>query len=173
MDIFHAVYHFRSDKDRQALASELEDVNTKLDQVKKQKATSDKNNRSLDEQLNEVRGKVSAMEGDLADSEARNLKLQGESASLLKQLEEAEHKLGLATKQNKSLDAALQDTKGAAEAESKARIRTLIAYFIKIFTSIIYLMFSSYRNQSTDLYQLTVFCMTGTLVVNNRNKKIT
>ena len=80
-----------------------------------------------------MRGKVSAMEGDLADSEARNLKLQGESASLLKQLEEAEHKLGLATKQNKSLDAALQDAKGAAEAESKARIRTLTVYFINPF----------------------------------------
>ena len=73
-----------------------------------------------------MRGKVSAMEGDLAESEARNLKLQGESALLLKQLEEVEHKLGLATKQNKSLDAALQDAKGAAEAESKVRIRTLI-----------------------------------------------
>ena len=73
-----------------------------------------------------MRGKVSAMEGDLAESEVRNLKLQGESALLLKQLEEVEHKLGLATKQNKSLDAALQDAKGAAEAESKVRIRTLI-----------------------------------------------
>ena len=88
-----------------------------------------------------MRGKVSAMEGDLAESEARNLKLQGESASLLKQLEKAEHKLGLATKQNKSLDAALQGAKGAAESESKVRIRTLIVSFLSPFQANVFFLY--------------------------------
>ena len=112
-------FTFRSDKEKSQLSAELEDTNSHLEQVKKQKANSDKNNRALEEQLNELRRKLAAMEGDMGDSESRNLKLQGESSSLLKQLEEVEHKLGLATKQNKALSSALSEAKGAAEDESK------------------------------------------------------
>lgn len=96
-------------------------MHSQLEQVKKQKTNSDKNNRMLEEQLNELRGKVSQLEDDLSSSEQKNSKVSGESAGVAKQLEDAEHQLGMATKQIKSLEAALAEAKSSADDESRVR----------------------------------------------------
>lgn len=65
------LFFCRADKDRAALAAELEDVHGQLGNSKKQKASADKNNRALEDQLNELRGKISDLESGLAESENR------------------------------------------------------------------------------------------------------
>lgn len=101
------------------MASELEDVHGELEKVKKQKGNSDKSSRALNEQLNEFRAKCSSLESQLQETEGKMAKHTSEAGELNKLLEESEHKLGLATKNNKSLESALNDAKGSFEGESK------------------------------------------------------
>ena len=101
----------------------------------------------MEEQLNDLRGKLSNLEGGLGDSEPKNLKLQTESANLLKQLEDTEHKLGLATKQNKSLDAALSDASSLADEESKVTWHSIIfAWFSNKFGYNVKCIIAEYLN---------------------------
>ena len=113
---------FRSDKERAALAAELEDVHGQLETSKKQKQGADKNNRGLEEQLNELRGKVNDLESSLADSESRCNKSAADNAALNVQLEEVEHKLGLTSKNLKTMEANFNDAKSSAESESKVGV---------------------------------------------------
>jgi len=111
----------KSDKDKTGLSGEINELNGQIDTLKKQKAASDKNARTLDEQLSETRGKVQNLEDALVESEGKAGKLLAEAGSVSTQLADAEHKLGLASKANKSLEAALNDAKDTAEAEAKGK----------------------------------------------------
>ena len=75
----------------------------------------------MDEQLNDSRGKISELESLLAESEGKNVKAAAEAANLLQQLGEVEHKLGITTKNMKSLDSQLTDAKSACDDESKVK----------------------------------------------------
>ena len=113
---------FRSDKEKNALGNELQDLHAQLEQSKKQKVAGDKSQRAMDEQINELRSKLSDCESNLSEADNRSSKGSSESANLSKLLEEAEHKLGIATKNNKSLESQLVETKQSSEDESKVCI---------------------------------------------------
>jgi len=111
----------KSDKEKSALAAELSDTQGQVEQLKKQKANADKSNRGLEEQLNDAKGRLEEAEGTLLEVEAKAAKAAADGNTTGKILEETEHKLGLANKDKKALDAALQEARGDAESESKAR----------------------------------------------------
>lgn len=128
------------------MASELEDVRSQLEQAKKQKGNSDKNNRALEEQLNGLRGKVSSLETKVGDYESKTAKQGAEMSALNTQLEEAEHKLGLATKNNKSLESALSDAKSQADDESKVRIFCMLRNYFNTYEQKVYSLLKSFLN---------------------------
>jgi len=111
----------KSDKEKGAVASELSDMVGKLETSKKQKAIADKTNRALEEQMADLRSKLEAAEQALTESEGKVSKTAAEGSSIGRLLEEAEHKLLLAAKTNKTLESALNDAKNAAEDEAKGR----------------------------------------------------
>jgi len=111
----------KSDKDKAAVASELADATADISTMKKQKQSADKAYRVLEDQLLELKGRYEEQEIALADSEAKAAKAASEGSNVGKALEEAEHKIGLLTKDKKSLEQALDEARGEAEAESKAK----------------------------------------------------
>ena len=112
-------FFLRSDKEKSALSNELGDVTSKLEQTKKQKANGDKANRALQDQLAELQNKLSETESALADTESKASKASAEGSNTGRALEESEHKLGLATKNIKALEAALAEARQSAEDEAK------------------------------------------------------
>jgi len=111
----------KSDKERSAAAAELSEVQSQLEQIKKQKAAADKASRSLSEQLAEVSSKLESTEAILTDTESKATKASSEGSNLGRLLEETEHKLGIASKNNKALEGALHEAKQAVEDEAKGR----------------------------------------------------
>lgn len=111
----------KSDKEKSALSNELGEVAGQLEQSKKQKAAADKNNRALEDQLAELRSKLGDCESSLSAAESKISKVSAEGSNVGKTLEETEHKLGLATKNNKNLEGLLAEARSSAEDESKAR----------------------------------------------------
>ena len=82
-----------------------------METLKKQKANSDKNGRTLDEQLNEAKGRLEEMETTIMEAEAKISKVTSDGNTTNKILGETEHKLGVANKEKKSLEAALEEVK--------------------------------------------------------------
>ena len=103
------------------MAGELEEIHGQLETSKKQKQNGEKNNRNLEDQLNEMRSKVNDLENALADSENKASKQAADNAALNVQLEESEHKCGLASKNLKTAESQLADAKSSADTESKVR----------------------------------------------------
>jgi myosin heavy subunit len=108
-------------KEKAAVNAELSDATADISALKKQKAAGDKTIRSLEDQINELKNKVEEQETAFAEAEAKGAKAAADGANVGKQLEESEHKVGLLSKDKKSLEAALEEARGEAEAESKAK----------------------------------------------------
>lgn len=106
------------------MSSELDDVSGQLEHSKKQKAAADKNNRNLEEQVNDLRSQLGDAESNLVDAQGRISKASSEGSNINKLLEEAEHKLGIATKNNKLLESNLADA--ISQYEDEAKVRTII-----------------------------------------------
>jgi len=111
----------KSDKDKAAVAGELADATADISALKKQKLSADKTIRSLEDQIIDLKGKLEENEAALADSDAKASKAANEGANTGKALEEAEHKIGVLSKDKKTLEQALEEARGEAEAESKAK----------------------------------------------------
>merc|ERR1711962_612234 len=111
----------KSDKDKAAVAAELADATADISTLKKQKQSADKAYRVLEDQLLDLKGRYEEQEIALVDVEAKAAKAASDGSNTGKALEEAEHKIGLLTKDKKSLEQALDEVRGEAEAESKAK----------------------------------------------------
>jgi len=111
----------KSDKEKSGLAGQLTEVAGALDASKKQKASADKTARALGEQLSEVTSKLETTEAALEDLDAKSTKAAAEGAGAGAAVAELEHKLGLASKAGKALEAALAEAKSLAEDESKGK----------------------------------------------------
>merc|ERR1739838_462965 len=111
----------KSDKDKAAVSAELADTQGSVETLKKQKLNGEKAIRNLEDQLNALKGKLEEQESAFAEVEGKAAKAAADGASTGKLLEEAERALGIATKDKKSLAGALDEAKGEAESESKAR----------------------------------------------------
>jgi len=111
----------KSDKDKAAVAGDLADATADISALKKQKASADKTIRSLEDQIGDLKGKFEEQETAYADLEAKAGKSAAEAGNVGKALEEAEHKVGVLSKDKKALEGALEEARGEAEAESKAK----------------------------------------------------
>merc|ERR1711962_670813 len=108
-------------QDETAVAAELADATADISTLKKQKQSADKAYRVLEDQLLDLKGRYEEQEIALVDVEAKAAKAASDGSNTGKALEEAEHKIGLLTKDKKSLEQALDEVQGEAEAESKAK----------------------------------------------------
>jgi len=111
----------KSDKEKLALGNELEDVIGQLEQSKKKNAASDKNNRALEDQLQDLKHKLNDSESTLTEAQSKISKATNEGSNIGKLLEESEHKLGLLTKNNKTLESDLAEARSMADDEAKAK----------------------------------------------------
>jgi len=107
------------EKEKSAIGNDLLDLQTQLDATKKQKVSSDKSYRNSEKVVSELRAQVSDLEAAVVEAQSSAGKNVGSASS--KDLEEAQHKLSLAIKNNKALDAALAQQKADTDVESKAK----------------------------------------------------
>lgn len=119
--LFYKYFLYRCEKEKSALNNELQDVHSQLEQSKKQKTNADKVNRSLEDQIAELRSRLTDAETNFADSQNKYSKATAEGSNAGKLLEECEHKLGIATKNSKTLESNLAEARMQAEDESKVR----------------------------------------------------
>merc|ERR1719402_765302 len=110
----------KSDKDKAGLAGELEEATGALETAKKQIAAANKANKAITEQVNELNGKVSELEAANEELE-KNPKGGADPAVVQAAVEEMEHKLGVASKNLKNVESALEEAKDSAASESKAK----------------------------------------------------
>merc|ERR1711931_266578 len=111
----------KSDKDKAAVASELADATADISALKKSKQGAEKTIRTLEDQIIDLKGRMEEQDAALADSEAKVSKAVADGGNTGKALEEAEHKVGLLTKDKKALEQALEEARGEAESESKGK----------------------------------------------------
>jgi len=110
----------KSDKDKAAAAGEADDLGSQLDAMKKKLAVAQKAQKAAEDKVRDQAGQISNLEGAVAEAAAKPSGTVDE-ATLAAATEEIEHKLGVAQKQSKAIQALLDETKDVAEAEAKGK----------------------------------------------------
>jgi myosin heavy subunit len=110
----------KADKDKNAAGAEIDDLTAQLDAMKKKAAQFQKAAKAAEDKARDASSQISSLEAAVAEAAAKPSGTVDE-ATLAAATEAVEHKLGVALKQAKALQAQMDEQKEFAEAETKSK----------------------------------------------------
>ena len=111
----------KTEKEKQAMKTELDDLRSQLDHIGKGKGNAEKLGKQLEGQLSELNSKLEQSQRDAQELNNQKSRSLAENAELLRKLEEAESQLNLLTKTKQALSKSLEEAKAGFEEEGRLR----------------------------------------------------
>ena len=109
----------RVEKERNAIAGEMEETSRVLQSDQAEKTVLEKNGKMISSQINDMQVRVEEMQRALHEADGSKRKLMVEQCDLTHHLEEAERTLHQLSKDKTSLTTQLDDSKRLADAETR------------------------------------------------------
>ncbi|CAF2029476.1 unnamed protein product [Rotaria magnacalcarata] len=111
----------KSEKDKQTMKSELDDLRTQIDYIQKGKLTAEKLSKQLEQQLNDIHIKLDEHIKQISDLNHQKSKLSSENSDLIRQLEEVEHQIAILTKAKTTVQQQLDEAKRTIDEELRGK----------------------------------------------------
>lgn len=121
---------YRAEKERQGVASELNELRSAMDQLSNEKTGQQKFGKHLEQQCGDLQAKYEQIARALGEVDQAKKKLAIENSDMQRNLEEGESNLSKLSKVKVSLATQLEDTKRMADEESR-ELATLLGKFSK------------------------------------------
>ena len=115
----HSPFLCRVEKERNAIAGEMEETSRVLQSDQAEKTVLEKNGKLINSQINDMQVRVEEMQRALHEADGSKRKLMVEQCDLTHHLEEAERTLHQLSKDKTSLTTQLDDSKRLADAETR------------------------------------------------------
>ena len=115
----YPVFSYRVEKERNAIAGEMEETSRVLQSDQAEKTVLEKNGKLINSQINDMQVRVEEMQRALHEADGSKRKLMVEQCDLTHHLEEAERTLHQLSKDKTSLTTQLDDSKRLADAETR------------------------------------------------------
>ena len=115
----YSVFSCRVEKERNAIAGEMEETSRVLQSDQAEKTVLEKNGKLINSQINDMQVRVEEMQRALHEADGSKRKLMVEQCDLTHHLEEAERTLHQLSKDKTSLTTQLDDSKRLADAETR------------------------------------------------------
>jgi len=115
----------KSEKERNAVAQELEEVQNQLANDQNEKVSLEKHGKMIQQQIYDSQARLEELQRALHEADGSKRKIAVENCDLVHQFEEAERLAALLSKDRTSLTTQLEDSKRLADAETRERINLL------------------------------------------------
>ena len=115
----------RVEKERNAIAAEMDEASQLLQTDQAEKGTLEKNGKLINTQINDMQIRVEEMQRALHEADGSKRKLIVEQCDLTHHLEEAERTLHQLSKDKTSLTTQLDDAKRLADAETRVSFQLI------------------------------------------------
>ena len=119
----------RVEKERNAIAGEMEETSRVLQSDQAEKTVLEKNGKMISSQINDMQVRVEEMQRALHEADGSKRKLMVEQCDLTHHLEEAERTLHQLSKDKTSLTTQLDDSKRLADAETRVNELSISRWF--------------------------------------------
>merc|ERR1719385_581003 len=115
----------KSEKERNAVAQELEEVQNQLANDQNEKVSLEKHGKMIQQQIYDSQARLEELQRALHEADGSKRKIAVENCDLVHQFEEAERLAAQLSKDRTSLTTQLEDAKRLADAETRERINLL------------------------------------------------
>merc|ERR1711936_49586 len=115
----------KTEKDRDAVALELEESQQELNNDQNEKMALEKHGKLIQQQIYDAQGRLEELQRALHEADGSKRKITVENCDLVHQFEEAERTAASLSKDRSSLTTQLEDAKRLADAETRERINLL------------------------------------------------
>merc|ERR1711970_116215 len=115
----------KSEKERNAVAMELEEVQNQMANEQNERAAMEKQGKMIQQQIYDNQGRLEELQRALHEADGAKRKITVENCDLVHQFEEAERLAAQLSKDRTSLTTQLEDSKRLADAETRERINLL------------------------------------------------
>ena len=130
------------EKDRNAVALELDETQQQLATDQNEKLTLEKQGKMIQQGIYDAQGRLEELQRALHEADGAKRKINVENCDLLHQFEEAERTAVSLSKDRSSLTTQLEDAKRLADAETRERINLLgkMRFYIFVYTKYVHLI---------------------------------
>merc|ERR1711970_691302 len=115
----------KSEKERNAVAMELEEVQNQMANEQNERASLEKQGKMIQQQIYDAQARLEELQRSLHEADGSKRKITVENCDLVHQFEEAERLAAQLSKDRTSLTTQLEDAKRLADAETRERINLL------------------------------------------------
>merc|ERR1712168_1060218 len=115
----------KSEKERNAVAMELEEVQNQMANEQNERAALEKQGKMIQQQIYDAQARLEELQRALHEADGSKRKITVENCDLVHQFEEAERLAAQLSKDRTSLTTQLEDAKRLADAETRERINLL------------------------------------------------